>query len=137
MNTKLPAKKKDAVELTRIARLSVGAVFKFVVGEGDNTQTQLWKITGRPTVMGTKPDGRKQFGVLCLYVQANKADQATHPNKLFNIDFEVEALRSGSKDFDAIDRRDQPGDPVPLSRLARQQGYEDEEILDDSRVEDE
>ena len=131
----MPPKKKEET-LTRIARLSVGAIFKFKAQVGGAEEVQLWKITGRPTQLGTKPDGRKAFAVHANYVPANKGDQRTYPSKLFNIDFEVEAIRDGSKDFDAIDRRDQPGGPVTLDRLAREQGYEDDEILDNEKVDE-
>jgi len=124
-------KKKEPL-FTRIGRLSTGAIFRFQALVNGEEQPQLWKITGRPVQMGTRKDGRKQFGVYANYVQSSKTDQATQPSKLFDIDFTVEPLRSSAKDFAALDLRDQPGGPSgTLGELARAQGYEDDEIIDD------
>lgn len=108
---------RTAVKSNKIVlgKLAVGAVFEVANVDG---VSEWWKVIGRPTRSGVNPDGKTAYWVPCTHVLKDKNDTgAPVPTKSFNLRQEVTLVRGGRKDYDAIDKRDQPGGITPLDKL--------------------
>lgn len=117
------APKTKPQKTTQIRRLGIGSVFSVQEGE----VTENWKIIGRPGKSGTDPVSKKpRFWVKAIYVPKSKDDEYTPSKeaKYFDLNREVVEVRPARKDFDSIDRRDQPEEVQSVEQLAKALGVE-------------
>ena len=120
-----------AQKKVKIRQLGLGAIFAYVPAFGP---LEHWKIIGRPFKDGGKtPEGKKSYSVNAIYVKTDKDDDNVQPDKVFNIDIEVSEVRGGTKDVQALDKRDQPNKVESITELAKRV-VDNEEDDDDTEI---
>lgn len=132
--------KPNKTKVTKIRSLGIGSIFAIT----KDSHTENWKIIGRPGESGTTPDQKKVYTVKAIFVSADQNYSPDKEAKYFDINTEVTEVRKASKDFDAIDRRDQPDEVTSIADLMRKQAGGDleeesniEEMLDEEETETE